>query len=221
MGSMQNTYIRQRINFLCFMLISSWKQIIIIIILKENLVYEIAERVTYMWYKNWSKYIAIAAVALCAGAGVQAADTAAPDNGQRVVSSYEYSAVSYGNTADGKTYHRVVTTRNGVKESDVTTIDTNDGTLTVQNDQTGSQVQGAVNGVQMKDGAVKAARIDASAGSVGGVVFDGKGAVTGVQTNDADPTSAVSVAYLQKKLDELEEENQKLKAELDALKRQK
>lgn len=188
-----------------------------------------------MWYQNWSKYMAIAAVVMCAGAaGVQAADTAAPDKGQGVVSSYEYRSVSYGNTADGKTYHRVVTTRNGVTESDVTTVDTNGGVLTWDADKAGRQVQGYMNGIQMQDGAITAAhvtassadlgdmrgsRIDVPAGRIGGVAFDGQGTIAGVQTDDTDPTSAVSVAYLQQKLAELEAENQKLRAELEALKK--
>lgn len=50
-----------------------------------------------------------------------AAETTSPKHGD-VFSSYEFSSVSYGTGQDGNTYSRVVTTRNGVTESDITTV---------------------------------------------------------------------------------------------------
>lgn len=180
-----------------------------------------------------------AVMGLCAAMGAQAADTRNPSQEPNVVSSYEYQSVSYGNTADGKTYHRVVTKRNGVTESDVTTVDGNGGVLTWDTDDKGRQVEGYMNGIQLKDGNVTAntiaakhvqasgaelgniygSRVEAPTGTIGGVAFAGQGVVTGVQTDESDPASAVSVAYLQQKLAELEAENQRLREELEALKK--
>lgn len=171
--------------------------------------------------------------------GAQAADMRNPSQEPNVVSSYEYQSVSYGNTADGKTYHRVVTKRNGVTESDVTTVDGNGGVLTWDTDDAGRRVEGYMNGIQLKDGNVTAntvaakhvqassadlgniygSRVEAPTGAIGGVAFAGQGVVTGVQTDETDPTSAVSVAYLRQKLAEVEAENQKLREELEALKK--
>ena len=180
----------------------------------------------------------IAGVALAAGVGVQAADQgAAAQTKGPVVSSYEYSAVSYGTSDDGKTYSRVVTKRNGVTQSDVTTVGDNGGVLTVNTDASRQQIQGYMNGIELKDGDMKAKtvtaqqvnadeavlgnvsgkRIDVPTGVIGGIVFNGSGSVSGVQTNGADPGSAVSVAYLQEKLAALEGENKKLQEELKAL----
>ena len=169
----------------------------------------------------------------------QAADTRNPNQEPNVVSSYEYQSVSYGNTADGKTYHRVVTKRNGVTESDVTTVDGKGGVLTWDTDDKGRHVEGYMNGIQLQDGNVTAntvaakhvqassadlgniygSRVEAPTGAIGGVSFAGQGVVTGVQTDEADPTSAVSVAYLQQKLAELEVENQRLREEVESLKK--
>lgn len=192
-----------------------------------------------MRYQKVSNIIMTAVMGLCAAMGAQAADTRNPSQEPNVVSSYEYQSVSYGNTADGKTYHRVVTKRNGVTESDVTTVDGNGGVLTWDTDDKGRQVEGYMNGIQLKDGNVTAntiaakhvqassadlgniygSRIDATAGTIGGVAFAGKGVMTGVQTDETDPTSAVSVSYLQQKLAELEAENQKLREEIESLKK--
>lgn len=180
-----------------------------------------------------------AVMGLYAAMGAQAADTRNPSQEPNVVSSYEYQSVSYGNTADGKTYHRVVTKRNGVTESDVTTVDGNGGVLTWDTDDRGRHVEGYMNGIQLKDGNVTAntiaakhvqasgadlgniygSRVEAPTGTIGGVAFAGQGVVNGIQTDETDPTSAVSVAYLQQKLAELEAENQRLREELEALKK--
>ena len=127
-----------------------------------------------------------------------------------------------------------MTKRNGVTESDVTTVDENGGVLTWDTDDKGRQVEGYMNGIQLKDGNVTAkhvqasgaelgniygSRVEAPTGAIGGVAFAGQGVVIGVQTDETDPTSAVSVAYLQQKLAEVEEENQKLREELEALKK--
>ena len=184
-----------------------------------------------MRYQKVSNIIMTAVMGLCAAMGVQAADMRNPSQEPNVVSSYEYRSVSYGNTADGKTYHRVVTKRNGVTESDVTTVDGNGGVLTWDTDDRGRQVEGYMNGIQLKDGNVTAntiaakhvqasgADLGAPTGTIGGVAFAGQGVVTGIQTDETDPTSAVSVAYLQQKLAELEAENQRLREELEALKK--
>ncbi|MBM6733372.1 bZIP transcription factor [Megasphaera stantonii] len=187
-----------------------------------------------MRYQKVSNIIMTAVMGLYAAMGAQAADTRNPSQEPNVVSSYEYQSVSYGNTADGKTYHRVVTKRNGVTESDVTTVDENGGVLTWDTDDKGRQVEGYMNGIQLKDGNVTAkhvqasgaelgniygSRVEAPTGAIGGVAFAGQGVVIGVQTDETDPTSAVSVAYLQQKLAEVEEENQKLREELEALKK--
>ena len=192
-----------------------------------------------MRYQKVSNIIMTAVMRLCAAVGAQAADTRNPSQEPNVVSSYEYQSVSYGNTADGKTYHRVVTKRNGVTESDVTTVDENGGVLTWDTDDKGRQVEGYMNGIQLKDGNVTAntiaakhvqasgaelgniygSSVEAPTGAIGGVAFVGQGVVIGVQTDETDPTSAVSVAYLQQKLAEVEEENQKLREELEALKK--
>ena len=83
-----------------------------------------------MRYQKVSNIIMTAVMGLYAAMGAQAADTRNPSQEPNVVSSYEYQSVSYGNTADGKTYHRVVTKRNGVTESDVMTVDENGGRTT-------------------------------------------------------------------------------------------
>lgn len=192
-----------------------------------------------MRYQRVSNIIMTAVMGLCAVMGAQAADMRNPSQEPNVVSSYEYQSVSYGNTADGKTYHRVVTKRNGVTESDVTTVDGNGGVLTWDTDDRGRHVEGYMNGIQLKDGNVTAntiaakhvqasgadlgniygRRVEAPTGTIGGVAFAGQGVVNGIQTDETDPTSAVSVAYLQQKLAELEAENQRLREELEALKR--
>lgn len=192
-----------------------------------------------MRHQRVSNIIMTAVLGLCAVMGAQAADMRNPSQEPNVVSSYEYQAVSYGNTADGKTYHRVVTKRNGVTESDVTTVDGNGGVLTWDTDDRGRHVEGYMNGIQLKDGNVTAntiaakhvqassadlgniygSRVEAPTGTIGGVAFAGQGVVNGIQTDETDPTSAVSVAYLQQKLAELEVENQRLREELEALKK--
>lgn len=192
-----------------------------------------------MRYQKVSNIIMTAVMGLYAAMGAQAADTRNPNQEPNIVSSYEYQSVSYGNTADGKTYHRVVTKRNGVTESDVTTVDGNGGVLTWDTDDAGRRVEGYMNGIQLKDGNVTAntvaakhvqassaelgniygSRVEVPMGTIGGVSFAGQGVVAGVQTDESEPTSAVSVAYLQQKLAELEEENQKLREELEALKK--
>lgn len=192
-----------------------------------------------MRYQKVSNIIMTAVMGLYAAMGSQAADTRNPSQEPNVVSCYEYQSVSYGNTADGKTYHRVVTKRNGVTESDVTTVDGNGGVLTWDTDDRGRHVEGYMNGIQLKDGNVTAntiaakhvqasgadlgniygSRVEAPTGTIGGVAFAGQGVVNGIQTDENDPTSAVSVAYLQQKLAEVEAENQKLREELEALKK--
>lgn len=192
-----------------------------------------------MRYQKVSNIIMTAVMGLYAAMGAQAADTRNLSQEPNVVSSYEYQSVSYGNTADGKTYHRVVTKRNGVTESDVTTVDGNGGVLTWDTDDRKRHVEGYMNGIQLKDGNVTAntiaakhvqasgaelgniygSRVEAPTGTIGGVAFAGQGVVTGVQTDESDPASAVSVAYLQQKLAEMEAENQKLREELEALKK--
>ena len=114
-----------------------------------------------MRYQKVSNIIMTAVMGLYAAMGAQAADTRNPSQEPNVVSSYEYQSVSYGNTADGKTYHRVVTKRNGVTESDVTTVDGNGGVLTWDTDDKGRHVEGYMNGIQLKDGNVTANTIAA------------------------------------------------------------
>lgn len=192
-----------------------------------------------MRYQKVSNIILTAVMGLCVAMSAQASDTRNPNQESNVVSSYEYQSVSYGNTADGKTYHRVVTKRNGVTESDVTTVNGNGGVLTWDTDDRGRYVDGYMNGIQLKDGNVTANNVTAKhvqasgadlgniygscvevpTGTIGGVAFAGQGVVTGVQTDERDLTSAVSVAYLQKKLAELEAENQKLRDEIESLKK--
>lgn len=191
-----------------------------------------------MHYRKIGAYLAAAAVMnFCAAAGVMAAEDTENDKGTNVVSSYEYSAVSYGTGRGGKTYHRIVTTRNGVTERDVTTVQDDDGVVTWNQDDRGRQVQGYAGGIEMKDGVmtasavaaqtVQAGTVDAgtvsgrtiasAGGSIGGIDFAGDGKVTGVQTDETDLTSAVSVAYLQQQLAELKAENQELREEIDRL----
>lgn len=141
------------------------------------------------------KRIIIAAAVMMAAAGMcgaYAADT--KDDG--VVSCYEFSSVSYGNSQDGQTYHHVVTKHNGVVDTDYTTV--NNGTA-LQDQRT--------NGVQLRDG-----KVIADGAELGGVTFRGKGQVTGVQTNKEDKTSAVSVAYLEEQIAQLQAEIKALKA---------
>lgn len=130
---------------------------------------------------GWLAVMMVAAGMCVAGA----ADT--PDEG--VVSSYEFSSVSYGNSQDGNTYHHVITKRNGVVDTDVTTV--NNGAIVWDKDAQGQYVDG-----QMK---------------VGGVQFKGNGNITGVQTDAADKTSAVSVAYLEEQIAQLKKEIEELK----------
>lgn len=148
--------------------------------------------------------LAIATMSLGAGV-VGAANT-------DTVSSYEFSAVSYGNSADGKTYQHVVTKRNGVVDTDLTTVN---GAIQWDKDDQGHYVNGYMNGVRVKDGNVTAnnvaaKNVQASTANVGNLYAN---RVFGVQTDEKDKTSAVSVAYLEQKIQELQ-------AEIDALKHQ-
>lgn len=168
---------------------------------------------------------------------VQGEDTAARDRDNAPVSSsYEFRSISYGDNQDGRTYHRIITMRDGVKDADVTTVG---GSAMWDTDDQGQYVNGYMNGIEIKEGNVKANNVAAEniqsatanigtvygtaihvgSGSLGGVQFTGSGVVTGVQTNEADPTSAVSLAYLNQKLNALEAENQKLQEEIEALKK--
>lgn len=160
-----------------------------------------------MKYKVRKIAVLLAVVTMALGAGVVgAADTDKNAN----VSSYEFSAVSYGNSADGKTYQRVVTKRDGVVDTDLTTVN---GDIQWDKDDQGHYVNGYMNGVKVKDGNVTAnnvaaKNVQASTANVGNLYAN---RVSGVQTDATDKTSAVSVAYL-------EEQIQKLQAEIAALK---
>lgn len=180
-----------------------------------------------------------AMLAIGALAGVSAADTAKTNNDGVTSSSYEFSSVSYTNGQDGKTYHRVVTSRNGVTDTDVTTVDDGSGTVPWDKNDAGHYVNGYMNGISLKDGNVTAnnvaaknvqastanlgniygTSVTAASGTVGGVQFAGKGTITGVQTSESDDTSVVTLAYLNQRLAALEAENEKLRAELAQLKK--
>lgn len=158
--------------------------------------------------KNIKKIATLLAIATMAvGTGiVGAADTTDKDT----VSSYEFSSVTYGDSQDGKTYHHVVTKRNGVVDTDLTTVN---GDIQWDKDDQGHYVNGYMNGVKVKDGNVTtnnlaAKNVQASTATVGNLYAN---RVSGIQTDETDKTSAVSVAYL-------EEQIQKLQAEIAALK---
>ena len=154
--------------------------------------------------KKIAALLAIATMAVGTGI-VGAADTT--DKG--TVSSYEFSSVTYGNSDDGNTYHHVVTKRNGVVDTDLTTVN---GDIQWDKDDQGRYVNGYMNGVKVKDGNVttnnlSAKNVQASTATVGNLYAN---RVSGIQTDEKDKTSAVSVAYL-------EEQIQKLQAEIAAL----
>lgn len=160
-----------------------------------------------MKYKVRKIAVLLAVATMALGAGVVgAADTDKNAN----VSSYEFSAVSYGNSADGKTYQHVVTKRDGVVDTDLTTVN---GDIQWDKDDQGHYVNGYMNGVKVKDGNVTANNVAAKNVQASTANVDNLYAnrVSGVQTDATDKTSAVSVAYL-------EEQIQKLQAEIAALK---
>lgn len=203
------------------------------------------------------------ALIMMAGTAAVQADSVKNQNNEPVVSQYEFSSVSYGNNSDGQTYSRVVTMHNGVKDSDITTVNGVVSNVLWDKNSQGQTAPGYIQGVGLKDGnvtanAVAAKNIQASsatigmmygthltvpAAALGNVVFSGNGSVSGVQTNGSDPTSAVSVQYLQDylavnpnsmnmqnslvktvsdlqtKVAQLEAENKQLKAEIESLKK--
>lgn len=201
--------------------------------------------------------IRLVMVMMASAAVVQAGSV--PDSpNANVVSQYEYSSVSYGSNQDGHTYSRVVTMHNGVKDSDITTVNGVVSNVLWDKNAQGTYTPGYILGVGLKDGqvtakAVETKRIQAESGTIhqleapaavlGDVAFRGNGTVSGLQTNGSDPTSAVSVQYLQdclavkpidtngqysllktlsdiqNKVAQLEQENKQLKAEIESLKK--
>lgn len=203
------------------------------------------------------------ALIMMAGTAAVQADSVKNQNNEPVVSQYEFSSVSYGNNSDGQTYSRVVTMHNGVKDSDITTVNGVVSNVLWDKNSQGQAAPGYIQGVGLKDcnvtaNAVAAKNIQASSGNIGmmygthltvpaavlgNVTFSGNGSVSGVQTNGSDPTSAVSVQYLQDylavnqggtnmqnslaktvsdlqtKVAQLEAENKQLKAEIESLKK--
>ena len=156
------------------------------------------------------------AIAMMAGTAAVQADSVNNQHNEPVVSQYEFSSVSYGSNQDGNTYSRVVTMHNGVKDSDITTVNGVVSNVLWDKNSQGKTAPGYIQGVGLKDGnvtanAVAAKNIQASSGSIGnlygnhltvptavlgGVTFGGNGGISGVQTNSSDLTSAVSVQYL-------------------------
>lgn len=203
------------------------------------------------------------ALVMMAGTAAVQADSVKNQNNEPVVSQYEFSSVSYGSNPDGQTYSRVVTMHNGVKDSDITTVNGVVSNVLWDKNSQGQTAPGYIQGVGLKEGnvtanAVAVKNIQASsatigmmygnhltvpAAALGNVVFSGNGSVSGVQTNGSDPTSAVSVQYLQDylavnpnstnmqnslakivsdlqtKIAQLEAENKQLKAEIESLKK--
>lgn len=203
------------------------------------------------------------ALVMMAGTAAVQADSVKNQNDEPVVSQYEFSSVAYGSNQDGNTYSRVVTMHNGVKNSDITTVNGVVSNVLWDKNSQGQTAPGYIQGVGLKDGnvtanAVAAKNIQASsatigmmygnhltvpAAALGNVVFNGNGSISGVQTNGSDPTSAVSVQYLQDymgvnqngtnmqnsfiktlsdlqtKVAQLEAENKQLKAEIESLKK--
>lgn len=68
-------------------------------------------------------------------------------------------------------------------------------------------------------GVLQANKTESHTAVIGDVRFSGGGNITGVQTDSSNKTSAVSVAYLEQELAALKAENQRLQAEIDALKK--
>ena len=140
---------------------------------------------------------ALCAVTMTAlGAGVVgAADTFKATDNQYNVSSYEFSSVAYNNGDPAQTYRHIVTKHNGVVDTNVITVN------------------GDIQWEKVKDGNVTAnnvaaKNVQASTANVGNLYAN---RVSGVQTDEKDKSSAVSVEYLEQKIAELQ-------AEIDALK---
>ncbi len=155
---------------------------------------------------------ALCAVTMTAlGAGVVgAADTFKATDNQYNVSSYEFSSVAYNNGDPAQTYRHIVTKHNGVVDTNVITVN---GDIQWDKDDQGHYVNGYMNGVKVKDGNVTAnnvaaKNVQASTANVGNLYAN---RVSGVQTDEKDKSSAVSVEYLEQKIAELQ-------AEIDALK---
>lgn len=160
------------------------------------------------------------ALVMMAGTAAVQADSIKTQNKEPVVSQYEFSSVSYGSNPDGNTYSRVVTMHNGVKDSDITTVNGVVSNVLWDKNSQGKTALGYIQGVSLKDGnvtanAVAAKNIQASSGTIGNlygnhltvpaavlgdVTFSGNGSVSGVKTNGSDLSSAVSVQYLQEYL---------------------
>ena len=160
------------------------------------------------------------ALVMMAGTAAVQADSVKTQNKEPVVSQYEFSSVSYGSNPDGNTYSRVVTMHNGVKDSDITTVNGVVSNVLWDKNSQGKTAPGYIQGVSLKDGnvtanAVAAKNIQASSGTIGNlygnhltvpaavlgdVTFSGNGSVSGVKTNGSDLSSAVSVQYLQEYL---------------------
>lgn len=160
------------------------------------------------------------AIAMMAGTAAVQADSVNNQHNEPVVSQYEFSSVSYGSNQDGNTYSRVVTMHNGVKDSDITTVNGVVSNVLWDKNSQGKTAPGYIQGVGLKDGnvtanAVNAKNVQASSGTIGnlygnhltvpaamlgGVAFSGNGSISGVQTHGSDPASAVSVQYLQEYL---------------------
>lgn len=156
--------------------------------------------------KKIAALLAVATMAIGTGI-VGAADT--KDNTTNNYTSYELSAVTYGNGDPAQTYRHIVTKRNGVVDTDLTTVG---DTVQWDKDDQGHAVNGYMNGVKVKDGnvtanGVSAKNVQASTATVGNLYAN---RVSGIQTDGSDKTSAVSVAYL-------EEQIAKLQAEIAAL----
>lgn len=155
---------------------------------------------------------ALCAVTMTAlGAGVVgAADTFKATDNQYNVSSYEFSSVAYNNGDPAQTYRHIVTKHNGVVDTNVITVN---GDIQWDKDDQGHYVNGYMNGVKVKDGNVTAnnvaaKNVQALTANVGNLYAN---RVSGVQTDEKDKSSAVSVEYLEQKIAELQ-------AEIDALK---
>ena len=160
------------------------------------------------------------ALVMMAGTAAVQADSVKAQNKEPVVSQYEFSSVSYGSNQDGNTYSRVVTMHNGVKDSDITTVNGVVSNVLWDKNSQGKTAPGYIQGVGLKDGnitanAVAAKNIQASSGTIGNlygnhltvpaaslgdVSFSGNGSISGVKTNGSDRSSAVSVQYLQEYL---------------------
>lgn len=160
------------------------------------------------------------ALVMMAGTAAVQADSVKAQNKEPVVSQYEFSSVSYGSNQDGNTYSRVVTMHNGVKDSDITTVNGVVSNVLWDKNSQGKTAPGYIQGVCLKDGnitanAVAAKNIQASSGTIGNlygnhltvpaaslgdVSFSGNGSISGVKTNGSDLSSAVSVQYLQEYL---------------------